>query len=173
MIGTLLALPAAVWWIIGDQTDSSIAGDSLDHMLEPLPLSGNVELGVGVAAVAVVVACSVVLVVRAHRQAWDRLWLGPLAAAASAAVITGYGCRVVTAGVIGANIGAGLAFFVIPPLVLILLVTAVVLAVRLRPGVSWPNRSASSSTSSSGSRATISRAGEARSSSSRSGRLTS
>ncbi|MDQ6696261.1 MAG: hypothetical protein M3Z46_02230 [Actinomycetota bacterium] len=124
-------MPAAVWWIIGDQTDSSIAGDSPDHMLEPLPLSGNVELGVGVAAVAVVVACSVVLVVRAHRQAWDRLWLGPLAAAASAAVITGYGCRVVTAGVIGANIGAGMMVMFGGPLVLVLLGWALARAVVL------------------------------------------
>lgn len=103
----------------------------MDHAFKPPPLSGRVELAVGVAAAATVLACTVVLGIRARRSEEDRLWLGPLLAAALAAVIIGFGWRVATAGVIGANIGAGLVVMFGGPLVLVLLSWATVRSVAL------------------------------------------
>ena len=133
----LVALPIATWWVVGDQSYKLGAQEryaDLDYAFKPLALSAATERAVGVAALVVVVASVVLLIVHARRGEWDHRWVRPLGAAAAAGVIVGCGWRVMTAGVIGANIGAGLAVLLGGPLVVALLVVAVAISTRVPSG---------------------------------------
>ena len=123
-VAGLAAVPVAAWWIIGDQSYESGAQEGhveLDYVITPLALPGAFDRGVGIAAVAIVAVALIVLVVHARRTHWDHRWLGPLITAALIGISCGYGWRVMTAGVIGANIGAGLVVLFGGPLVIVLL----------------------------------------------------
>ncbi|UWP80002.1 hypothetical protein [Dactylosporangium fulvum] len=79
----------------------------------------------------IVIAALLVLGWATRRQHLDPRWwrvLGPLLAAG---VIVGYGWRVMTAGVIGANIGAGLVVLFAGPVVAALLLWSLAYSIRL------------------------------------------
>lgn len=145
----LVALPVAAWWVSGDMSYTPTIADTLagppDYMVRPLPLSASTERAAGATAVVVVLASALLLVVHARQGPWDRRWFGPLAAAATVGVIVGFGWRVMTAGVIGANIGAGLMIVFAGPMVLVLLGWAAVRAAKVRrtlpgPSITWSGR---------------------------------
>lgn len=120
----LITVPVATWWIVGDQSYKSSPQEGhveLDYMLRPLPLSGALERLVGIAAVAMVAVALMMLVTHARHTHWNRRRCGPLIAAALAGMSCGYGWRVLTAGVIGANIGAGMMILFGGPLVVVLI----------------------------------------------------
>lgn len=123
------SLPAAALagaWLVGDLSSPGAVSD-LDYALRPLAVPRGVGVAAGVAGVVVLVLA--VAVVRRVPGAWP-----VLACLATAGLLLGGAYRVVTAGVIGANIGAGLAVLLGGPLLLVLLLAAAVLAVRRRPG---------------------------------------
>lgn len=129
VLAALVSLPAAALasaWLIGDLSFQGEAVE-LDYAVRPIAVPQGVEVAAGVAGL-VLLALSVAVVRRV-----PRLW-PVLACLVAAGLLAGVAYRVVTAGVIGANIGAGLAFFFGGPLVLLLLLAAAVLAVRRRPG---------------------------------------
>jgi uncharacterized membrane protein len=80
------------------------------------------------------------------RRVLDIQWWAMLVPLAAAGFIAGAGWRVMTAGVIGANIGAGFVVFFGGPIVLVLLVWALALAVYLLSGADHAKNSPSSRT---------------------------
>ncbi len=119
-----LAVPIAAWWLIGDLSFRPGDPDSLDYMWRQPAVDPVVENLVGIAAALTVVASLAVLVRAARKGALDPRWwlvvvLVAIGGAAAAAVE-----RAVTAGVVGANIGGGLALFLGVPLVALLLLSA-------------------------------------------------
>lgn len=125
----VVSAPAAALvsaWVVGDLSAPGPAA-GLDYAVPPVGLPAEVEGVVGIAGLSVllltvVVACSA-------SRAWP-----VLACLSTAGLVVGAAYRVMTAGVIGANIGAGLVVFFGGPLLLGLLLAGTVLAVRLRPG---------------------------------------
>ncbi|NJP34519.1 hypothetical protein [Micromonospora thermarum] len=134
----VLATPVAVWWLVGDVTSGdarrlAAEGVALDHTVRPVSLGATGDRIVGVlACVAAAVALGVLVRGTVVRRL-DARWWAVLAPLVVAGALVGYAARVLTAGVIGANIGAGLIVLVGGPVLAVLLVVAAVAAWRLRP----------------------------------------
>ena len=120
----VLALPLVVWWAIGDLSTTAVPDP--DYMLEAPDVAPWVEATTGLTALLVVVGAVVVLVVTSRSRPLDRGWWLVLMALCSAGAITAAGGRVMTAGVIGANIGGGMFILFGVPVVLALLAVAAV-----------------------------------------------
>lgn len=105
-IALVIAFPVGMWWCIGDLSTVPLSADP-DFAFRPLPISPAVQrlTGTGSAGMAAG-ALTVLVILTARRRLAGHWWqvLGPLLAAG---LIAGAGWRVMTAGVIGANIGAG------------------------------------------------------------------
>ena len=101
----VLAMPFAVWWLIGDISTTT---DNPDYILEPVGLSDTQEAVIGWTSTLVLLGGVVALMLPGPRAELRRrdLWVAvPLALLG---VYMGAAYRVVTAGAIGANIGGGL-----------------------------------------------------------------
>jgi hypothetical protein len=122
--GLMIATPIATWWLVGDQS-ATAKGADLDYAVRPVELDPAVERLVGAGSV-VIIAITLPLLIRAARmRRFDVRWWSVLVPVLVAGAIVGAGWRVVTAGVVGANIGAGLVFLFGGPVVVALLVWAV------------------------------------------------
>jgi hypothetical protein len=100
----VVCAPLATWWVVGDVDEPG----GQDHMFEPVHVPAGLELTVGIGASTLAVGSLLVLASpRGRRLArrTDAVVAGPLVAAG---VFLGFGYRVVTAAVGGANIGGGL-----------------------------------------------------------------
>ncbi|MEV4112224.1 hypothetical protein [Nonomuraea sp. NPDC049695] len=129
--GCVLAVPVAVWWLVGDLSAAVPPGTELDRAIRPPAVDPWAERAAGIAAALVAVG-TLALLVRASRQGrFDRRWWAALLPALVAGAVTGAGWRVVTAGTLGANIGAGLTIFLGGPLVALLLLWALGWSARL------------------------------------------
>ncbi len=104
--------------------DRSVDLPDPDFMVRPLPLSRAEEMAIGITATLIAVAATVVLVRSLAQRPADRRWLAVLVPLLAAGAVVGVGWRIVTAGVIGANIGGGLFMLVGPWIVLALVVGA-------------------------------------------------
>lgn len=117
----LLPVTAVVtWWLVGDlsYTGPSSLGPGRDYLVQPLNISSGAEQVIGSVAVAVIVgSCAVLLRPRSWPRRDPRL-LAVLLPLLLAGVVLGWGWRVLTAGVVGANIGGGLVVFFGSPLVI-------------------------------------------------------
>lgn len=129
-LSLVIAVPVLTWWLVGDLSTASLAEDP-DYAVSPLPVSPTTERAVGTASLALAVGAVAVLTWAARRQALDRRWWTVLVLLVAAGGIVGLGWRVLTAGVIGANIGAGLFVLVGGPLVAALLLFALARSVFL------------------------------------------
>ncbi|MEU6715087.1 hypothetical protein ABZ897_26790 [Nonomuraea sp. NPDC046802] len=124
-IACVVATPVAVWWLVGDLSAPVPAGAPLDYTLRPPALPAWAEWVIGIVAV-LVTGVSLVLLVRASRRSrFDPRWWAALVPALTAGALAGLGWRVVTAGTIGPNIGAGLALMLGVPFVALLLLWAI------------------------------------------------
>jgi len=105
-IGLVLATPPLAFWLIGDQSTVD-EREHPDHMVRLDLDAGTIRLA-GIAALVVAVVCATTL-----WRAYRREPPARPARLVGALVLAGVGVagilRVVTAGVIGANIGGGLA----------------------------------------------------------------
>ncbi|MCX5558710.1 hypothetical protein [Streptomyces sp. NBC_00038] len=131
------AVPVAAWGLLGQQNAAELPASQLDYAFQPLGLPDGLDTVLG--AVALVLAgVGATLLVRASRSGgMDKRWWGVLAPLVMAGLLVGMGWRVLTAGVIGANIGAGLVIFFGGPVVAGLLLWALGRGVWLanhRPG---------------------------------------
>lgn len=131
-VGLVTAFPIAVWWLVGDQ--STVRPSDADYAFRPLLIGPGAERAVGIGSVLLVVVALSVLVWATYRGPFARGWWIVLGLLLAAGFIIGSGWRVMTAGVIGANIGAGLAVMFGGPVVVVLLIGALALAVRLKRG---------------------------------------
>ncbi|TDD00291.1 hypothetical protein E1292_29280 [Nonomuraea deserti] len=129
--GCALAVPVAVWWLVGDLSASVPPGTALDHVISPPAIGPWAERAVGVAALLVTGVTTVLLVRASRRRRFDRRWWAALIPVLVAGAIAGAGWRVVTAGTVGANIGAGLTIMLGGALVALLLLWAAGWSARL------------------------------------------
>lgn len=117
------ATPIATWWVVGDLSGTAI--DDPDFLYRPLDLAPATEDLVGAGATLLVLATATALAVGVARHEVDlRRWWSVLVPLLAAGALAGTGWRVVTAGVIGANIGGGLVLLFVAPIVLGLVVWA-------------------------------------------------
>lgn len=114
------ATPVATWWVVGDQSED-VDPANADYVLTPPSVSGSVELALGAGACVLVVTATVALAVASMRGRLGRRWWGFLAPLVVIGMFVGASYRVMTAAVIGANIGAGMVILVGPPLILVAL----------------------------------------------------
>ena len=128
----MIAFPVVVWWLVADQ--STVPPRGADYAFRPLLIDPSAERAVGIGSVLLFVVALSMLVWADHRHPFGRRWWVVLGLVLSAGFIIGSGWRVMTAGVIGANIGAGLVVMFGGPVVVVLLIGALALAVRLWRG---------------------------------------
>ena len=120
-LGLVLATPAATWWLVGDQSVQSQT--DLDYVVR-LNVDPGVERLAGIAGLVLLAASVVTLLLASRNRGLDRRWVWVVGPLVVAGVIVGAGLRIVTAGVIGANIGAGFAVVFGAPVVAGLLLWA-------------------------------------------------
>ena len=133
------ATPIAVWWLVGDLSTTAVPDP--DYMIHPIPMGAAVERLLGSSAVLLVGVSGAVLLGATWRGRLPARWWGVLVPLLAAGAFCGAGWRVLTAGVVGANIGGGLVLLGGGPIVLTLIGVAVVVARSLgRP----PRRPSSS-----------------------------
>jgi hypothetical protein len=121
-LALILAAPVLSWHHVGDLSEHGHG--ELDHTMRPLRVSPGTAhvwvLGAQAVAVAAVLVLAFGLIRRWGRPGWA-LVVAPLAVVG---LIAGLVARVMTAGVVGANIGAGLAVMLYGPLALLLVALA-------------------------------------------------
>ncbi|MFE9768870.1 hypothetical protein ACFYPC_30875 [Streptomyces sp. NPDC005808] len=138
----IAAVPVAAWGLMGQQNSTELPTSQLDYAFEPLGIPDGTATVLGATALVLAGACAALLV-RASRSGGglDKRWWGVLAPLVMAGLLAGTGWRILTAGVIGANIGAGLVvFFMVPAvagLVMWALGRGVWLATRRPTGGQW------------------------------------
>src|SRR2546423_1194152 len=101
----VLASPFVTWWLVGDISED---GPHLDYVLKPPRLTSTQELVIGAGATTCALLAIAAVTVALRRHVLRAGELGVAIPLVAAGMFVGYGFRVVTAGVIGANIGAGL-----------------------------------------------------------------
>ncbi len=99
------AAPVAVWWGVGDLSEDRTG---LDYMMRAPDVAPGVVTVSGLVATAAVVVALAVLGRAFYRLRVDRAWLATPVLLAAAGALVAFGGRILTAGVIGANIGGGL-----------------------------------------------------------------
>nr|WSY49469.1 hypothetical protein OG999_04430 [Streptomyces sp. NBC_00886] len=129
---TLVAtVPVAVWGLLGRQDVDGFPASELDYAYRPLDISDGTAAVIGVIALLLAGVGGALLVRGSRRGELDRRWWEVLAPLMLAGVIVGVGWRVLTAGVLGVNIGAGLTILFGGPVMAGLLVWALVRGIRL------------------------------------------
>jgi len=122
MVALIVAVPVATWWAVGDlSTDLP----DPDYQIRPVAIGDTTEQVAGVSAAVLAVAAVVALIHAGRAGRFDRRWWPVLVELMVAGTLCGAGWRVLTAGVIGANIGAGLVLWVGAPIVAALVGLAV------------------------------------------------
>lgn len=122
MVALIVAGPVATWWAVGDlSTDLP----DPDYQIRPVAIGHTTEQVAGVTAAVLAVAAVVALIHAGRAGRFDRRWWPVLVELMVAGTLCGAGWRVLTAGVIGANIGAGLVLWVGAPIVAALVGLAV------------------------------------------------
>ncbi len=125
----IIAAPPAVYYAIGDL--STVGPDmDPDYVMHPPSWSPSHVTFVGILALAVLASAVAVLIREHRREPILRSTLIIDALLISVGVIVAGGYRVVTAAVIGANIGAGILVLSASPIVIGLLIAAAVIGVR-------------------------------------------
>jgi hypothetical protein len=128
--GLVLATPVATWWLVGDRSGTS-AGTELDYAVRPVEADPATQRLVGVVSVLVFVGTALLLVWASRRRLFDPRWWSAIVPMLVAGVIVGAGWRVVTAGAVGANIGAGLVVLFGAPVVAALVLWTVLRSLYL------------------------------------------
>ena len=125
------AVPAAVWGLMGQQNTEGFAESELEYAVRPWNISDGVAAGIGVVGLLLAAVATAALVRASRRGLLDRRWWSVLGPLTVAGVIVGAGWRVMTAGVLGANIGAGLVVLLGGPVVAGLVLWALIRTVWL------------------------------------------
>jgi hypothetical protein len=110
-----IAIAVATWWLVGDLSQPE-PGYELSYAFGPLTVDPAVERVLGIASIAVL-AGALALLANARWRGLLRRWWSVLVPLAVVGVIVGAGLRVMTAGTVDANIGAGLVILLGGPAV--------------------------------------------------------
>jgi hypothetical protein len=116
---------------MGQDDYQGLPPSELDYAVKPPDIAAHLDLPIGLAALALAATAAALLVRASMRRAFDPGWWQVLAPLVATGAISAWCWRVLTAGVIGANIGAGIAVALGTPVVFTLLVCAVVRTVVL------------------------------------------
>jgi hypothetical protein len=120
----ILAAPVAIWYVVGDLSTSPLPPAESDYLVRPPRIFPWVENSAGILALVLIVVCALVLYQNLKRGLVSpRGWL-VLALLLPAGLIVGLTGRVVTAGVIEANIGGGLMIMFALPVAGMLILAA-------------------------------------------------
>lgn len=106
----------AAWWLVGDGSSRMPAGTGLDYAFDPLSVDPGLVTGAGIIATAVAAAGLIAGIVGVRAGRLRGGWLALLVWLFGCGVVAGAAVRVLTAGVIGANIGAGMVALFVGPL---------------------------------------------------------
>ncbi|GGX33521.1 hypothetical protein GCM10010383_74750 [Streptomyces lomondensis] len=104
----VVGVPVAAWGLMGQQNYEGLPASELDYAFQPWDIGDGVAAVVGALALALAAAGATVLVRGARRGALDPRWWGVLGPLVVVGLMAGVGWRILTAGGVGANIGAGL-----------------------------------------------------------------
>jgi hypothetical protein len=126
----VIAVPVAAWWLVGDQSTVPVSMDP-DYAFRPWHIGPVAARAAGIGSLAAGGVAAAVLIGATLRRRLDIRWWVVLVPLLAAGFIAGAGWRVMTAGVIGANIGAGLVILIGGPVVLGLLIWALAFSVHL------------------------------------------
>jgi hypothetical protein len=129
-LGLVLAVPVATWWLVGDLSTVPVSAGR-DYAFRPWPIGPAVARAAGAGSLVLGAVAVVVLGWAAVRRVVDIRWWAVLLPLAVAGFIAGASWRVLTAGVIGANIGAAFVVFLGGPVVLVLVVWVLAFAAYL------------------------------------------
>jgi hypothetical protein len=118
------------WWLVGDQSTVPASSDP-DYAFRPWPISPAAARAAGIGSLTIAATATGLLGWATARRLLDVRWWAVLVPLTAAGFIAGAGWRVMTAGVIGANIGAGFVVLLGGPIVLGLLIWACGFSVHL------------------------------------------
>ncbi|MFC7841796.1 hypothetical protein [Streptomyces sp. NPDC057382] len=127
-------VPVAAWGLMGRQDYDGLPADELDYAFQPWDVGDGVAAGVGGIGLLVAVAGAVVLARGARRGAMDPRWWSVVGPLVVVGLMAGAGWRILTAGVVGANIGARLVIILGAPVAAALVVWALARSVWLVAG---------------------------------------
>ncbi|WP_156726017.1 hypothetical protein [Streptomyces apocyni] len=125
----LLSSTVAVWWVVGQRTLDEVADP--DHAVRPWDIPAGVETTVGAGALLTLVLTASLFVEWTRTRRMDPVWWSALGPLLGVGVAVALGHRVVTAEVIGANIGAGFIVLFGAPVVALVGVMGLGRAVQL------------------------------------------
>lgn len=128
--GLVAAVPVAVWGVVGQRDASGVPRSELDYVVRPWDLPDGVAPLLGVAGTLTAVGCAGALLAATRSGDLRRQWWQVLVPLVLAGALAGAGWRVITAGTVGANIGAGLVVLLGAPLVAALLAWSAVRGAR-------------------------------------------
>ena len=133
----VLAAPVATWWLVGPNpgdeigSDPTLRPDDYDYLFHPPAIDAPVERVGGRAAVVMVLLAGALLAAEARRGRIDRRWWPPIVAMTLVGAIIGLAGRVMTAAVVGANIGGGFMLLFGTPVVLALVIGSIVWSIQI------------------------------------------
>ncbi|MFD9483581.1 hypothetical protein ACFWBX_06170 [Streptomyces sp. NPDC059991] len=130
--GLVAAVPVAAWWLTGRQDVDGIPPTELDYAVRPLSLGPGQETALGAVSLLLAVCSAAFLLHTSRRKRFDPRWWQVVLPLLAAGLLLGVGWRIVTAGVIGANIGAGLTIFLAGPAIAALVAGALIRGLWLR-----------------------------------------
>ena len=130
-VALVLAVPVAAWWRIGDRYSTLYPSPISSSVIRPFPVSPAAERAAGTGAVLAAIVAATWLTWASLRHDFDLRWWSVLGPLLPAGILAGFGWRVLTARMDGANIGAGCVIMSVGPAVAALLGWAVTRSLTL------------------------------------------
>jgi len=119
----------ATWWLVGDLSETT--SGRLTYVINAPSVPPGWARAIGIGSVVVYSVAAAATVHASVAGTWDPGWRWVITMVTGAGMIVGYGWRVLTAGVAGANQGAGVIVLLGIPIVLALLSSAAIRSYRL------------------------------------------
>ena len=108
------------WWVLGMVGTFEVTADP-DYMVQPIDMSSGTELLIGLVAMVLASGGALLIAWSIWSHRWSMRWAGVLGPVFAAFGYAGATYRVITAPVIGANIGGVLMILGAGPVALVLL----------------------------------------------------